>query len=181
MSHLRDCVPEFHGSRTSVSITPRPLTPRDAPAARALADAVLADAPYGEHHRGTLDSVLRSATDEYLALVAGEESTLAGLIVFGETAGAHGAGRIYFIAVDASSRRRGIATALAEAACRDLTERGARFVIIELPDDPSLIGARRAAEHAGFREQGRIADYLSDGVSLLLLRRNCREGASSRS
>ena len=167
--------------RTSVPFTLRPLTARDAPAARALADAVLADAPCGEHHRLTLDSVLTSATGEYLALVAAEESALAGLIVFGETAGARGAGRIYFIAVDASSRRRGVATALAEAACRDLTERGARFVMIELPDDPHLAGARLVAEHAGFREQGRIADYLSDGVSLLLLRRNCGEVESSRS
>ena len=167
--------------RTSVSLTLRPLTARDAPAARALVDAVLADAPSREHHRETLDSALTSATDEYRALVAAEEATLAGLIVFGETAGALGAGRIYFVAVAANTRRRGIATALAEAASRDLTERGARFVIIELPDDPLLAGARLAAERAGYQEEGRVADYLSDGVSLLLLRRDCAEGASSRS
>lgn len=166
--------------RTSVPFTLRPLTARDAPAARALADAVLADAPYGDHLRGALDSVLTSRTDEYRALIASDETAVAGLIVFGETAGARGAGRIYLIAVHAHTRRRGIATALAEAACRDLTERGARFVIIELPDDQRLAGARLAAEHAGFREEGRVADYLSDGVSLLLLRRNCGEGDSLR-
>lgn len=167
--------------RTSVPLTLRPLTPQDAPGARALADGVLTDAPYGAHLQGTLDSALTSATGEYLALVAAEESALAGLIVFGETAGARGAGRIYFIAVDANRRRRGIATALVEAACRDLTERGARFVLIELPDDPRLAGVRLAAARAGFREDGRVADYLSDGLSLLFLRHNSGEDASPRS
>ena len=162
--------------RTSV-LTLRPLTARDAPAACALADAVLADAPYGEQLRGAIDSVLTSGTDEYRALVAVEATALAGLVVFGETAGARGAGRIYFVAVDARTRRSGIATALAEAACRDLTERGARFVLIEMPDDPRMAAARLAAKQAGFREEGRVADYLRDGVSLLLLRRDC-EGRS---
>jgi ribosomal protein S18 acetylase RimI-like enzyme len=161
---------------TSVPFTLRPLTARDAPAARALADAVLADAPYGDQLRGAIDRVLTSGTDEYRALVAVEDTALAGLLVFGETEGARGAGRIYFVAVDASTRRRGIATALADAACRELTERGARFVIIEMPDDPRLAGARLAAEQASFREEGRIADYVSDGTSLLLLRRDCGGG-----
>ena len=161
---------------TSVSVTLRSLTARDAPAARALADAVVADAPYGDHLRGALDSVLTSATDEYRALVAFDATALAGLIVFGETAGARGAGRIYLIAVAAHTRRRGIATALVDGACRDLTERGARFVAIELPDDPRLAAVRRAVERAGFREEGRVADYLRDGVSLVLLRRPGGEG-----
>jgi ribosomal protein S18 acetylase RimI-like enzyme len=165
---------------TSVPFTLRPLTARDAPAARALADAVLADAPYDDQLRGAIDRVLASRTDEYRALVAVADTALAGLLVFGETAGARGAGHIYFVAVDASTRRRGIATALAEAACRDLTERGARFVIIEMPDDPRLAGARLAAEQASFREEGRIADYVSDGMSLLLLRRDCGDGGSPR-
>lgn len=168
----------FPGSmvpRTPVPLTLRPLTARDAPAARALAAAALVDAPSGDHFRGSLDRMLTSTTSEYRALIASEETALAGLIVFGETAGARGAGRIYLIAVDAHARRRGIATTLVDAACRDLTERGARFVIIELPDDHRLAGARLAAEHAGFREEGRVADYVSDGVSLLLLRRDCGE------
>ena len=164
-----------------VPLTLRPLTARDAPAARVLADAVLADALYGDHLRGTLDNVLTSASDEYLAIVAAEESALVGLIVFGETAGARGAGRIYLVAVNPHARRRGIATTLAEAACRDLTERGARFVMIELPDDAQRSGARLAAERAGFHEEGRVEDYLSDGVSLLFLRRNCGGAESSRS
>ena len=159
--------------RTSVPLTLRPLTAREAPAARALADAALADAPYGDQLRGAIGSGLTSGTNEYRALVAVEETTLSGLIVFGEIAGASGAGRIYFVAVDANTRRRGIATALADAACRDLAERGARFVIIEMPDDARLAGARLAAAQTGFREEGRVADYLSDGVSLLLLRRYC--------
>ena len=158
--------------RTSVLFTLRPLVARDAQAARALADAVLGDAPYGDQLRGALDGALSSATDEYRALVAADGSALAGLIVFGETAGARGAGRIYLIAVDARARRRGIATTLVEAACTDLTARGARFIAIEIPDDRRLDGARLAAERSGFHEEARVADYVRDGVSLLLLRRD---------
>ena len=165
---------------TSVLFTLRPLVARDAQAARALADAVLGDAPYGDHLRGALDSALSSATDEYRAVVAAEGSALAGLIVFGETAGARGAGRIHLIAVDAHTRRRGIATALVQSACGDLAARGARFVAIEIPDDRRLDGARFAAERTGFHEEARVADYVRDGVSLLLLRRNCGEAGGLR-
>ena len=160
-----------------MTFTLRPFTAADAPAARALADAVLGDAPYGEHLRFALDSLTTSASDEYRALIAHDGTMLSGLVVFGETAGANGAGRIYVIAVDARGRRRGIATALAHAAYTDLAQRGARFVAAELPDDPRLDGARLALLRAGFREEARVTDHVRDGISLLLLRRDCPENA----
>jgi ribosomal protein S18 acetylase RimI-like enzyme len=135
---------------------------------------VLADAPYGEPMLASLESALTRSTDEYQAIVVADASVLVGLIVFGETAGARGAGRIHLVAVDAKARRRGIAMDLINAACARFGEQGARFVMIELPVDPRLASVRRLAERAGFHEGGRIDDYVRDGVALVLLRRDLR-------
>jgi ribosomal protein S18 acetylase RimI-like enzyme len=158
-----------------VPATVHPLTAPDSSAARALAISVLGDAPYAELLSAALESALAGATDEYEAIVARHGRALVGLAVFGETAGARGAGRIHLVAVDATARRRGIALDLIDAACKRLREQGARLVMIELPADPRLSIARRLAERAGFREEARMEDYLRDGVALILLRRDLRD------
>jgi ribosomal protein S18 acetylase RimI-like enzyme len=160
--------------RTSVSATLRILTAQDSAAVRAFATSVLGDAPYSDVMLATLESALARTTDEYRAIVASAESGLVGAIVFGEVAGARGAGRIHLIAVDAKVRRRGIAMDLVNAACANLAERGGRFVAVELPADARLVGARRLGDRTGFREEGRIDDYVRDGVALILLRRELR-------
>jgi ribosomal protein S18 acetylase RimI-like enzyme len=122
-----------------------------------------------------LDGAIRSETDEYRALIARDTGAVIGLIVFGEIAGAIGAGRIYCVAVDDGARRRGIASALIEAACTELRSRGARFVAIEMAQDPRLDAARAVAARAGFLAEGRVSDYVRDGVDLVLFRRDFRE------
>lgn len=113
-----------------------------------------------------------SGTDEYRAIGAHQRTMLIGFVVLGETAGALGAGRIYFVAVHATTRRRGVATALIEAACADLQARGARLAVIELPEEPGLAAGLALARCTGFREEARVSDYARDGVGLLLLRRD---------
>lgn len=172
LSHLRDRVPEFQGSPMRAPVSVCPLPASDAAPARALADAVLGDAPYAATMLAPLDAGLRSASDEYRVIVAREPSGLRGLIVFGETAGAVGAGRIYFVAVDAAARRRGIASALIGAACRDLQSRGVRFVAMEIVEEPRLEAARALAARAGFYREGVVRDYVRDGMGLALFRRD---------
>jgi ribosomal protein S18 acetylase RimI-like enzyme len=133
---------------------------------------VLGDAPYGEPMLASVDAALRSTSAEYRAIVAHEGGAVVGVVAFGETAGAVGAGRVYFVAVDASARRRGIATALTEAACAELRERGARFAVIELPEESRLEGAHVVARRAGFSEEARVSDYVRNGVDLVVLRRD---------
>ena len=155
-----------------VTTTLRPLATPDAAAARSLALTVFADAPYGDLLVGTLDSALAHSTNEYQAMVAGDADGIDGVIVFGETAGANGAGCIHLIAVDGKVRRHGVATALIDAACARLAEQGARFAMIELPADARLAPARALAQRAGFREETRVDDYVRDGVALVFLRRD---------
>jgi ribosomal protein S18 acetylase RimI-like enzyme len=133
---------------------------------------VLGDAPYADSLRASLESAMRSASDEHRAIVAHDGDMLVGLAVFGETAGALGAGRIHLVAVDPSARRNGLGMALTQAACADLRARRARFVVIELPEEPRLESALRLARRAGFYQEGRVRDYVRDGVGLLVLRRD---------
>lgn len=160
-------------------VTVRPLAPLDSAPARALAHTALADAPYAPSMLAPLDAALRSESEEYRALVVRENTALIGLIVFGATAGALGAGRIYFVAVDGSARRRGLATALIEAACAELRSLGARFVAMEMPEEPRLDGACAVALRAGFRREGRLSDYVRDGVGLAFLRRDLADADDS--
>ena len=133
---------------------------------------MLADAPHGEPLLASLEAAIRSVSEEYRALVADEGDRLAGVIVFGEVAGARGAGRIYLLAVDASARGCGLGAALVHAAFTDLGAHGARFVVIELPEEPRLAPAVRLAARTGFFEEARVGDYVREGVGLLVLRRN---------
>ena len=133
---------------------------------------MLGDAPYAPSMLASLDGALRSESEEYRALVVGEHTALVGLIIFGTTAGALGAGRIYFVAVDEKARRKGLATALIEAACAELWSRGGRFVAMEMPEEPRLDGGRAVALRAGFRPEGRVSDYVREGIGLAFLRRD---------
>jgi ribosomal protein S18 acetylase RimI-like enzyme len=169
---LRERVPEFHGSGTSVPATFRPLADPDSAAVRALVISVLADVSYAEPMLAALERAIQRAGDEYRAIVACEASAPVGLIVFGEVAGARGAGRIHLVAVDPNARQRGIALHLIDTACATLRERGCRLVTIELPADARIANIRRLAGRAGFREEGRIDDFVGDGVALVLLRRD---------
>jgi ribosomal protein S18 acetylase RimI-like enzyme len=159
-------------SDTPVFVTFRPLAPPDAAAARTLADATLGGAPFAAGMLAALDEAVTSHTDEYRAVGAHDGSSLVGFVVFGEIAGAIGAGRIYVVGVEAPARRHGIATALVEAACSELRSRGSRFAVIELLEEPSLASGLALAHRTGFREEGRVSEYVRDGVGLLLLRRD---------
>jgi ribosomal protein S18 acetylase RimI-like enzyme len=133
---------------------------------------MLAGSEYAEPLLDVLDGALAHDSDEYRAIAAWHDDAIVGLIVFGETAGALGAGRISLIAVDASVRERGVGAQLVDAACNELTARGARFAMMELPGEPRFAPVCRLAVRMGFREHGRIDDYLREGVALLLLRRD---------
>ncbi|MGQ0715538.1 MAG: GNAT family N-acetyltransferase [Gemmatimonadaceae bacterium] len=155
-----------------MSITVRAVTAPEASSLRSFAISLLGDSSYAEPLISTLESAIAREGDDYRALVADDAGALVGVIVFGETAGARGAGRISLVGVEPSRRRRGVATQLLQATCVALRDRGCRFVAVELPTDSRYAAARALVEGSGFREEGRIDDYLREGVALALLRRD---------
>ena len=139
---------------------------------RSLAEPEIEAARFRSAPRAAIDAVTSGADPESRGLVAMHEGRVAGFIVYGTIAGSEGTGRLQLIVADSRSRRRGIASALVDAAIIDMQSGGARFAIVEVPDDPSLAPALRLLERCGFRPDARVADFFRDGVDLLILRRD---------
>lgn len=152
----------------------RPASAGDADAIRALVRHSLDGVPYHEPLVAALDAALDHPGPEYQLEITTDADSLCGIVIYGETAGTRGAGRVYLIAVSQSARRQHIGTQLLEAACDRLREIGCRFVMVEIPGDGRLAGAYRLCRAVGFAEEARVDDFASDGVALLLLRRPLR-------
>lgn len=94
-----------------------------------------------------------------------------GVIVFGHTAGADGAGRIHFVGVTPRARLQGVASRLIKAAIADLSRENARFVFAELPDDPHIVAGRELLLRNEFVKEASIPDFYADGIALTFFRR----------
>jgi ribosomal protein S18 acetylase RimI-like enzyme len=151
--------------------TLRALTSGDGPAVRALAMPEIDRSPYRAGAQSALDTAIGGASRESRGIVALGDARLVGVAVYGEIAGASGAGRLQLIVVDRDVRRRGIATRLVERCVGGLAADGIRFVAIELPDDPGLSGSLELLLGCGFRVEATVADYFRDGIGLAILRR----------
>lgn len=111
--------------------------------------------------------LLLQRRDPSLFLVAIEEEGVVGYVI-GATESGDG-GRIVSIAVDPECRRRGAGTALAREILRRLTVAGASRVELEtrIDNEPAI----RFWRHLGFRPEGVVEDYYSDGTDALLMAR----------
>ena len=148
----------------------RVARPEDLPAARALIAAELANNPYAARAFELVGAV--DAEGEYHGLVAEVAGRVVGVVVFGLVAGSQGAGSIYAAAVDPRARRRGVGRALVDAASTALAGLGARFAIVEVPDDPAATAPFvELLAVSGFGEAARVPDLYRDGVALAFWRR----------
>jgi hypothetical protein len=149
------------------TIVVRPLTPEDAHAAhRAFADQ-FRGTPYLARMLEVLDSALRFEDPEYLCLLAavGESDPPLGLVVFGTVLGARRATKVH--AVVAPDPR--VQLALLDAVRETCVRSGERLVVCELPQDVPFEITAVALAASGYHEEGRIADFVRDGVALRLL------------
>jgi len=152
-------------------LSPRAPLPHDWPSAHAVLAAETARHPYAERALELLEAAAARGT-EYHAAVAAHDGDAVGVVVYGMTAGASGAGALYGIAVVEAWRRRGVGSALVRHAADDLRALGARFVLAEVPEDPLALSAVLALlATAGFRAEARVADFYRDGVGMVFMRR----------
>ena len=156
----------------SAGLTVRAARAGDAADVRALTAPELDRSRYGSGARSAIETALRAADAESRALVGADGGRIVGIIVYGTIAGSVGTGRFQLVITDAGRRRRGIATALVNAAVASLVADGSRVLFVELPDDPALADAKHLLFRAAFRVEASVADYFSDGVDLLVLRRD---------
>ena len=144
----------------------RALMPDDAGAARALVSGQFAATPYAARALELLESALRFDDPEYMALLAfaGDGKSLVGLVLFGTVAGAHAVVKVHGVV----ARERDTAIALLNAVLKASEHSGERMIVSELPDDTPFTIASEALEASGFAEEGRVPDFVRDGVALRL-------------
>lgn len=141
--------------------------PEDARSAHDLLERAFRGTAYLLRLREVLDDALRFEDPEYLCLLAESEreSALEGLVLFGTILGARLATRVH--AVVAPDPR--VQLALLDAVRETCVRSRERLVICELPHDTPFDLAWIALVARGYREEGRIEDFVRNGVALRLL------------
>jgi ribosomal protein S18 acetylase RimI-like enzyme len=148
-----------------------PVSPELLPEALRAVDRVLAGTRYLDGALDALRSTVSSPGADARATASLLGARIQGVIVFGFFGGASGAGRMQLIVVERDARRAGVGAALVREALAALRDEGARFVLVELPDDLRVLpGAREFLESFGFREESRVDDFFRDGLALCFMR-----------
>ena len=145
----------------------RPLLPEDAAVAHALLGRSFRGTPYLARAEEVLDSALRFEDPEYLCLLAEREADreAVGLVLFGTIVGARLAAKVH---VCASTDPR-VMLALLGAVRETCVRSGERLVVCEIPRDTPFDVCAVALVASGFREEGRIEDFVRDGVALRVM------------
>ena len=145
----------------------RPLMPEDARAARDTIVDHLRGTPYLDRVLEVLDDALKFEDPEFLCLLGtrAESAPPDGLILFGTVLGARLVTKVH--AVVAPDPR--VQLALLDAVRETCVHSGERLVLCELPNDAPFDVAGVALVASGYREEGRIDDFVRDGVALRLL------------
>jgi hypothetical protein len=140
--------------------------PEDADAARAFVRVQLASTRHLARAEEQLDSALEFEDPEYMALLAlDDDDALLALALFGTVAGARQCVKLHAIV---GTDERAMTTLVAGIA--QLCDRsGERLIVCELPDDAPWDRGAAVLLANGYREEGRVPDYLRDGVALRLL------------
>lgn len=137
----------------------RALQPDDAGVARVLVSRQLAGTLYESRILEQLEIAIAGDDPECRALVViGPDGR--GLALFGDVAGAAGVVKIHALAGD----DRVVLQALARA----VGDMGARMIVCEIADDAPFLVTAKALRELGY-EEGRVADFVRDGVDLLIL------------
>lgn len=144
----------------------RALLPDDADAARAFVSGQFTNPRYRARALEVLNNALQFEDPEFMALIAfdGEPAHLVGITVFGTVAGAHAVVKLHGVITSEPAAARALVDAVRQASTRS----GERMIVCELPDDRAFGAAVAALEASGFTEEGRVPDFVRDGVALRL-------------
>ena len=141
--------------------------PEDANAARAVLGDVFRGTPYLTRLDEVLDSALQFEDPEFLCLLAAPDlaSAPSGLVLFGTVVGARLVVKVHVVAsLDAR-----VMLALLDAVRETCERSGERLIVCEIPRDLPFDVAGVALVASGYREEGRIEDFVRDGVALRLM------------
>ena len=151
----------------------RPLSEGDLGAALALLRGAAAGSSYLDTLASAVENASLTPSVENRGIIAEIDGTIVALTVYGEYAGASGAGRLQLVAVAERYRRRGLGALLVNRVVEELGARAARFILAELPDDrPALDDYIAFLRACSFTEESRVPDLYRPGVALVFFRRD---------
>ena len=104
----------------------------------------------------------------YSFLIYMEGSNVLGFACFGPHALTDGTFDLYWIAVDAGARKRGIARALLLRVEEQARCQGGRLILVETSGTPAYTPARRLYESCGYHYQAVIHDFYAVGDDLIV-------------
>jgi ribosomal protein S18 acetylase RimI-like enzyme len=142
----------------------------DLPAALALVEAARLDVRSLDRIPEMLEDAVRGVSGEYHACIVERDGECAGVGVYGLVAGTVGTAALYAVVVAKTEWQAGTGRAIVAHVATDLTSRGVRLVVAELPGHESLSGYRLLLEKGGFVEESHVDDYYEDGVPLVQYR-----------
>jgi hypothetical protein len=150
----------------------RALVAGDGDEALALVSAAFAETLYGPRVQEQLGIALLGNDRECRGLVALEPRSprVSGLALYGDVAGAKGVVKLHALAGSDRAALRALAAALHDASG------SARMIVSEIPDDAPFIVTCSILRELGHEEEGRIADFVRDGVSMMLLVKRLTDG-----
>lgn len=150
--------------------------PEDARSAHDVLERVFRGTAYLARLREVLGDALRFEDPEYLCLLAESrrEHAVEGLVLFGTVLGARLATRVHAVV----ARDPRVQLALLDAVRETCVRSGERLVVCELPQDTPFDPTGIALVARGYVEEGRVEDFVRDGVALrLFVWRPAGEGA----
>ncbi len=110
-----------------------------------------------------------AAASGYHFLLTGDGGRVEGYICYGPDACSDGgAWHLYWIAVHASTRGRGLARRLLAEACARVRAAGGRALYAETSSTPPYAAARGFYEHGGFELEARVRDFYRPGDDKLI-------------
>lgn len=151
----------------------RALMPGDAAAARALVEQLYGGTPHEARLLELLDSALQFEDPEYMAVLAldSASSELRGLVLFGAVAGASHVVKVHAVL----GHELVNLLALLDAVRRMAESSGERMIVCELPDEPAFVLLAEALGESEYLEEGRVPDFVREGVALRLMVRRASE------
>ena len=152
------------------ALEPRPLLPEDHQGTRVLLLGALGVTPYIDRALEVLELAERGNDPEHRALVIARDGTVAGLALYGTVAGSSGAARLHSAALAPGVEADDVGHRLVRAVADAARTAGARFLLVEIADDPALGTILSLLREEGFTEEARVPDFYRDGVSLTFLR-----------
>ena len=128
------------------------FTPEEIAVAIELIDAALAE----------------PASDDYRFIICEEGERLLGYACFGDTPMPEGCFDLYWLVVDPSARRSGVARELLAAVEQALRRHHARLVRVETAGLASYAPARALYENSGYETAARIREFYHPGNDLYI-------------